>query len=93
MRFLQKFREDFDVDTHKCSIYQDIRKLVQFSGIEQYLPMFFEETATLFDYLPSNTRIIHTGQTHAILNTWDKQIGARYQERRHDIQRPVIQPQ
>lgn len=93
MRFLQKFREDFDVDTHKCSIYQDIRKLVQFSGIEQYLPMFFEETATLFDYLPTNTRIIHTGQTQAILNTWDKQIGARYQERRHDIQRPVIKPE
>jgi transcription-repair coupling factor (superfamily II helicase) len=92
MRFLQKFREDFDVDTHKCSIYQDIRKLVQFSGIEQYLPMFFAETATLFDFLPSNTRIIHTGKTSAILNTWDKQIHARYQERRHDIQRPVIQP-
>jgi len=93
MRFLQKFREDFDVDTHKCSIYQDIRKLVQFSGIEQYLPMFFEETATLFDYLPTNTRVIHTGQTQAILNTWDKQIGARYQERCHDIQRPVIKPE
>ncbi len=93
MRFLEKFREDFDVDTHKCSIYQDVRKLVQFSGIEQYLPMFFEETATLFDYLPANTRIIHTGQTQAILNTWDKQIGARYQERRHDIQRPVVKPE
>jgi transcription-repair coupling factor (superfamily II helicase) len=93
MRFLEKFRENFDVDTHKCSIYQDIRKLVQFSGIEQYLPMFFEETSTLFDFLPTNTRVIHTGQTLAILNTWDKQIGARYQERRHDIQRPVIKPQ
>ncbi len=93
MRFLEKFREDFDVVTHKCSIYQDVRKLVQFSGIEQYLPMFFAETATLFDYLPTNTRVIHTGQTKAILNTWDKQIGARYQERRHDIQRPVIKPE
>ena len=93
MRFLEKFREDFDVDTHKCPIYQDVRKLVQFSGIEQYLPMFFAETATLFDYLPANTRMIHTGQTQAILNTWDKQIGARYQERRHDIQRPVVKPE
>jgi len=93
MRFLQTFREDFDVDTHKCSIYQDIRKLVQFSGIEHYLPMFFTETATLFDYLPANTRMIHTGKTLAILNTWDKQIHARYQERRHDLQRPVIKPE
>ena len=93
MLFLQKFREDFDVDTHKCSIYQDIRKQVQFSGIEHYLPMFFAETATLFDFLPANTRMIHTGQTLAIMQTWDKQIQARYHERRHDIQRPVIEPQ
>jgi len=93
MLFLQKFREDFDVDTHKSSIYQDIRKQVQFSGIEHYLPMFFNETATLFDYLPENTRMIHTGQTLAILNTWDKQIQARYQERKHDIQRPVVRPE
>jgi transcription-repair coupling factor (superfamily II helicase) len=90
MRFLQKFREHFDVDTHKCSIYQDVRKIVQFSGIEQYLPMFFEDTSTLFDYLPATTRFIHTGNTAAILSTWDKQIQARYQERRHDIQRPVV---
>ena len=91
-KFLQTFRENFDVDSHKCSIYQDIRKSVQFSGIEQYLPMFFDETATLFDYLPSNTRFIHTGQTSAILKTWEKQIQARYNERRHDIQRPVVHP-
>ena len=92
MYFLEKFREDFDVDSHKCSIYQDVRKIVQFSGIEHYLPMFFEETATLFDFLPESTRIIHTGKTSPILATWDKQIQARYHERRHDIQRPVIAP-
>lgn len=92
MRFLQSFRENFDVDSHKCPIYQDIRKLVQFSGIEHYLPMFFDETATLFDYLPQNTTIIHTGNTSAIMKTWEKQIHARYQERRHDIQRPIIEP-
>ncbi|HFC30151.1 MAG TPA: DEAD/DEAH box helicase, partial [Oceanospirillales bacterium] len=92
MRFLQKFREDFDVDSHKCSIYQDVRKIVQFSGIEHYLPMFFAETATLFDFLPNDTRFIHVGQTLAILKTWDKQIQARYSERRHDVQRPVIVP-
>ena len=92
MRFLQKFREDFDVDSHKSSIYQDVRKVVQFSGIEHYLPMFFENTSTLFEFLPENTRFIHTGQTQAILKTWDKQIQARYQERRHDIQRPVVAP-
>ena len=90
--FLQKFREHFNVDTHKCSIYQDVRKQVQFSGIEHYLPMFFNETATLFDFLPKQTRILHTGKTQAILNTWDKQVQARYEERRHDVQRPIVEP-
>ena len=29
-----------------------------FRSIEYYLPLFFDETATLFDYLPANTSLI-----------------------------------
>ncbi len=90
--FLQKFRENFDVNTHRSSIYQDVRKSVHFSGIEHYLPMFFTQTATLFDFLPKNTHFIHVGKTLPILKTWDKQIQARYSERKHDLQRPIIAP-
>ncbi len=91
-RFLQAFRDEFDVDTRKSPIYQDVRKGVRFSGIEQYLPMFFDKTATLFDFLPKNTLFVHQGDTRNVLATWKKQIQARYDQRRHDLQRPVLPP-
>ncbi|MGJ8664484.1 MAG: transcription-repair coupling factor, partial [Marinicella sp.] len=90
--FLSRFREWFDVDTRKNTLYQDIRKGIKFSGIEQYLPMFHHELADIFDYLPKDAVFIHCQQTAPILQTWTKQIQARYEERRHDIQRPILAP-
>ncbi len=90
--FLQAFRDRFDVDTRKSPIYQDVRKGVRFSGIEQYLPMFFDKTATLFDFLPTETLFIHQGNTVNTLATLYKQIQARYEQRKHDLQRPVLAP-
>ncbi|MCX7553417.1 transcription-repair coupling factor [Marinicella sp. S1101] len=90
--FLSRFREWFDVDTRKNTLYQDIRKSIKFSGIEQYLPMFHREMADIFDYLPEATTFIHCNQTTPVLNTWEKQIHARYEERRHDLQRPILAP-
>jgi transcription-repair coupling factor (superfamily II helicase) len=40
------------------TIYQQISKKNLPAGIEYYLPLFFEQTETFFDYLPSDTRII-----------------------------------
>ncbi|MGY8830475.1 MAG: transcription-repair coupling factor, partial [Pseudomonadales bacterium] len=49
--FRGRFRERFDVDFRRCPIYQDLSTGITPAGIEYYLPLFFEETATLFDYL------------------------------------------
>jgi len=91
--FLSRFREWFDVDTRKNTLYQDVRKGIKFSGIEQYLPMFHQELGDVFDYLPKDAVFIHCQQTAPILQTWQKQIKARYEERRHDLQRPIIAPE
>lgn len=90
--FLSRFREWFDVDTRKSTLYQDVRKSIKFSGIEQYLPMFHRELANLFDYLPDETTFVHCQKTKPVLNTWEKQIHARYEERCHDLQRPILAP-
>ncbi len=90
--FLSRFREWFDVDTRKNTLYQDVRKSIKFSGIEQYLPMFHQHLASIFDYLPNNTVFVHCHQTAPVLNTWEKQIYARYEDRRHDGQRPILSP-
>lgn len=90
--FLSRFREQFDVDTRKSSIYQDVRKQIKFSGIEQYLPFFHQQPCSWFDYLPPNCHVVHCSQSQNVLHTWQKQIEARYEERRHDLQRPVLSP-
>jgi len=91
--FLSRFREWFDADTRKNTLYQDVRKGIKFSGIEQYLPMFHQQVADIFDYLPKDSVFIHCQKTGPVLNTWEKQIQARYEERKHDIQRPIVAPE
>src|SRR5699024_2516443 len=55
--FRARFREHFDVDFRRCPIYQDLSGDIIPAGIEAYLPLFFEDTSTLFDYLPSDAQV------------------------------------
>jgi len=49
--FRRAFRLRFDVDTRNVTLYQDIRAGMHPQGLEQYLPLFYDETSFLFDYL------------------------------------------
>ncbi len=51
-RFRLKFRESFEVDPNTCPVYVDISDGIASAGVEYYLPLFFDELASLFDYLP-----------------------------------------
>ncbi len=51
--FRARFRETFEGDPSKSAIYKDISNGIPPAGIEYYLPLFFEDTGTLFDYLPA----------------------------------------
>ncbi|NOS94796.1 MAG: transcription-repair coupling factor, partial [Methylotenera sp.] len=53
--FRSQFREAFEGDPQRAKIYKDVSKGVASGGIEWYLPLFFEQTATLLDYLPANS--------------------------------------
>jgi transcription-repair coupling factor (superfamily II helicase) len=52
--FRQRFREAFEGDASRVSLYKDVSNGILPAGIEYYLPLFFEKTATLFDYLPEH---------------------------------------
>jgi len=53
-RVLNTLRERFDVDTRRSALYQDLKAGIAPAGIEYYLPLFFDQTATLLDYLQPN---------------------------------------
>ncbi len=51
--FRKAFRYRFVVDMRRVSLYQDLRQGLHPQGLEQYLPLFFEHTDSLLDYLPA----------------------------------------
>ena len=92
-RFRQNFREKFEGDPSKSQLYKDVSNGLAPNGIEYYLPLFFDSTATLFDYLPQDaTLCLHHELESAAQHFWhDTQ--SRYELLRGDRNRPLLPPQ
>jgi transcription-repair coupling factor (superfamily II helicase) len=90
--FRSNLRERFPVDVRRCPLYQDMKEGVTPGGIEYYLPLFFQQTATLFDYLADDALfVLGEGAGEAADQFWT-QTAERYDQRAHDIERPVLPP-
>jgi len=90
--FRNRLRERFPIDVRRCPLYQDMKEGVTPGGIEYYLPLFFEQTATLFDYLADNALFVLGEGTHEASEQFWIQTAERYDQRAHDIERPVLPP-
>ena len=91
-RALEALRDRFDIDTRRSVLYQDLKAGIAPAGIEYYLPLFFEQTATLFDYLGDTMLpVIGDGALEAAEQFWTH-TAERYEQRRHNIERPLLPP-
>lgn len=91
-RVLDALRERFDVDTRRSSLYQDLKARLAPAGVEYYLPLFFDRTASLLDYFSIDVLpVIAPGVGEAAAAFW-AQTSARYEQRRHDVERPLLSP-
>ncbi|MEZ0272792.1 MAG: transcription-repair coupling factor [Methylophilaceae bacterium] len=90
--FRKTFREIFEGDPSKCRIYKDVSSGIASGGIEWYLPLFFEETATLFDYLPANATLCLHGDLDAAAQTFWQETQSRHRLLDHDRERPILPP-
>ena len=91
--FRQRFRECFEGDASRISLYKDVSNGIMPAGIEYYLPLFFEQTATLFDYLPDATCLLLHGDVPAALTEFWTDLQSRYKMLGGDRSRPVLPPQ
>ncbi|MDX1527992.1 MAG: transcription-repair coupling factor, partial [Gammaproteobacteria bacterium] len=91
-RFRQAWRERFEGDPNDCPIYRDVSGGLRPAGIEYYLPLFFEQTSTLFDYLPPDTLVIEYEDVYEAAQAFDADVRGRYSERAHDRERPLLPP-
>ncbi len=91
--FRQRFRDTFEGDASRIALYKDVSNGIMPAGIEYYLPLFFEETATLFDYLPPDTTLLLHGDVPAALSEFWTDLQSRYKMLGGDRSRPVLPPQ
>ncbi|HJV87079.1 MAG TPA: transcription-repair coupling factor [Noviherbaspirillum sp.] len=91
--FRSRWREEFEGDPSRSPIYKDIGNGIASAGIEYYLPLFFEETATLFQYVPDETMFALVGDVEAAIRRFWNDTQSRYKFLRADRERPLLEPQ
>ncbi len=91
--FRQRYRAALPGDPSRSLIYQDVSAGLAPGGIEYYLPLFFDELHTLFDYMPASTVMAWLpGADEGISVAW-QQVTQRHEQRAVDPERPLLTPQ
>ena len=93
--FRGRWREVFEGDPSRCSIYKDANLGIPSAGIESYLPLFFEESSSVFDYFPRSgdpVWVISIGNVEESIKSFWKDTLSRYEFLKHDLDRPILKP-
>ncbi len=91
-KFRGRWRELLDGDPTRSRLYKDIGLGIATSGIEYYLPLFFDETASVFDYLGENAAVILHGEMEQAFDRFWVDTQERYRLSQGDPDRPVLPP-
>ncbi|HKY02464.1 MAG TPA: transcription-repair coupling factor, partial [Burkholderiales bacterium] len=90
--FRARFRDAFEGDPSRSPVYKDVSHGIAPAGIEYYLPLFFDQTGTLFDYLPKDAGIVLHHDVHASIEAFWKDAQSRYMLLKGDATRPLLPP-
>jgi transcription-repair coupling factor (superfamily II helicase) len=91
--FRQAFRDYFPESSPKNIVYLDVSKGITPGGIEYYLPLFVEKTATLFDYLPATVYLVMSASFSDNARAFNAEAEDRFQQRKYDVDRPLLHPE
>ncbi len=92
-KFRNRWRELLDGDPTKSRIYKDIGNGVATAGIEYYLPLFFDDTATVFDYLGTDATVVLHGDLEPAFQRFWQDTKDRYRLVRDAPDRPALPPE
>ncbi|MEN5250257.1 transcription-repair coupling factor [Alcaligenes aquatilis] len=92
-QFRARFREFFEGDPSRALPYKDVGNGIAFAGIEYYLPLFFEETATLMDYVPAGSLVITHGDAQNAIGRFQSDTHSRFSFLKNDRERPILPPE
>ena len=89
-RFRDRYRERFEGQPGRSRVYRDISDGIAHGGIEYYLPLFFDQTSGLLDYLPANTMLFAPAALDSLLAAQWTEIEERFELCRLDPERPIL---
>ncbi|MBL8369788.1 MAG: transcription-repair coupling factor [Burkholderiaceae bacterium] len=91
-RFRSRWREMLEGDPTRSRIYKDMGNGVATAGIEYYLPLFFDDTATVFDYLGADATVVFHGDLEPAFQRFWQDTRDRHRMVQGDAERPVLPP-
>lgn len=92
-QFRNRFRERFEGNPADTLIYTEVSEGRFPGGIENYLPLFFDNTANFWSYVNDDATVVLLGDVDGALTVGWQQITERFGQYRHDIERPALEPQ
>ena len=92
-RFKRNWRLSFDGLPTNSPVYSDVSEGLAPAGIEYYLPLFFDQLDTLFDYIPSDALFIVDEGVETGAETFRESVDERYEQLRHNTERPILPPE
>ena len=90
--FRGRWRERFEGDPSRSSVYKDVGNGIAPAGIEYWLPLFFEATATFFDYLTEGSVVLTHGDVQEAVQRFGQETVQRHKFLAHDNERPLLRP-
>jgi transcription-repair coupling factor (superfamily II helicase) len=90
--FRGRWRELFEGDPSRAPLYRDVGNGIAGAGVEYYLPLFFDQTATLAEYLPPDSRVVLHGAVEPAARRFWNETNERYAFLSHDTLRPCLPP-
>ena len=91
--FRARWRERIEGDPSRARLYKDMASGLASGGIEYFLPLFFDETATVFDYLGAQATLALHGEIDEALQRFWTDTRERHRFLQHDPERPLLPPE
>ncbi len=91
--FRARWREKVEGDPTKVRLYKDMASGIATAGIEYYLPLFFDATATIFEYFGDAASVALHGDIDEALKRFWTDTRERHRFLQHDKERPILPPE
>jgi transcription-repair coupling factor (superfamily II helicase) len=90
--FRRRYRLRFTGDLTEQAIYRDVSVGQAPGGLEFFLPLFFDRTSHLFEYLPPSSVVVDMNDASGAVDGLWNGIVERHEQLRHDRHRPILDP-